>query len=186
MGANTTYRFSGRFIKTTTTVLITAMLAMIAAGFILGPLSDNFEGETGEVLGIVAVALIIGGLGLPLLIGAVLGGEAIRPGGGIIGFLLIAGMFAAAAGMTEAGQEMLGPVWGPWAFWGGTTLMVLAVGGFWIIGWIAKVPMWLQAPVLGSPRAYVRGSSENPADTVLPNELDRRRRHRRDAAGDPG
>ncbi|MET4096597.1 hypothetical protein ABIB51_003551 [Arthrobacter sp. UYCu712] len=117
-----TYRFSDRFIKTTTPVLITVMLVSIAAGFIIGPLSDNVAGESGDVLGLVAAALIIGGLALPLLLAAVLGGEAIRAGAGIIGFFPIVGMFAAAAGNSELGQEMLGPVWTPWAFWAASRL----------------------------------------------------------------
>ncbi|MCB5282520.1 hypothetical protein QK292_15090 [Arthrobacter sp. AL08] len=169
---NGKFRFSDRFLKVVTTALITVMLVSIAAGFILGPLSDNVDGRAGDVLGNVAVALIIGGLVLPLLLAAVLGGEAIRAGAGFVGFFLIAGMLAAAVGTTEAGQELLGPVWGPWAVWGGGALMVLAVGGFWIVGWIARVPMWIQAPVAGSPRVYVRGSSKNPADRVLPNDLE--------------
>jgi hypothetical protein len=54
--------------------------------------------------------------------------------------------------------------------------MVLAGAGFWIIGWIARVPMWLQAPVLGAPRLFVRGSGKNAADVVIPNELDEQHR----------
>ncbi len=152
------------------------MLVSIAAGFIIGPLSDNVAGEAGDALGMVAAALVIGGLAVPLLLAAVLGGEAIRAGAGVIGFFLIVGMFAAAAGGSGLGQELLGPVWTPWAFWGGIALMVLAGGSFWIVGWIARVPMWIQAPFFGSPRVVVRGSSENPVDLVLPNELDEHRR----------
>ena len=170
-----TFRFSDRFIKTTTTVLITVMLVSITAGFIIGPLSDDVAGEAGDALGMAAGALVIGGLVLPLLLAAVLGGEAIRAGAGFIGFFLIVGLLAAATGGSELGQDMLGPIWTPWAFWGGIALMVLATGSFWIVGWIARVPMWLQAPFLGSPRVVVRGSSDNPADIVLPNELDERR-----------
>jgi hypothetical protein len=113
---------------------------------------------------------------LPLLLSGILGGEAIRPGAGFIGFFLIVGMFATVAGSTELGQELLGPVWTPWAYLGGIALMVLAGGSLWIVGWIARVPMWLQAPFQGSPRVIVRGSSENPADVVIPNELDEQRR----------
>jgi hypothetical protein len=171
-----TFRFSERFINTTTTVLIVVMCVMLAGGFILGFVGDNFDGELRVVLGNVAVASILGGIVLPLLIAAVLGGEAIRAGGGALGFFLIAGLFATVAGSNELGQEMLGPVWTPWALWGGAALMVLAGAGFWIIGWIAKVPMWIQAPFVGSPRVYVRGSSRNPADTALSNKLTRRRR----------
>ena len=167
-----TFRFSDRFIRTTTTVLTTVMVVSITAGFIIGPLSSNVAGEAGDALFIAAISLIIGGTVLPLLLAAVLGGEAIRAGGGFIGFFLIVGLFATTAGSTEPGLELLGRAWAPWALWGGVALMVLAGAGFWIVGWIARVPMWLQAPFLGSPRVIVRGSSYNPADLVLPNELD--------------
>lgn len=171
-----TFRFSDRFIQMATTILMTFMLVSVAAGFIIGPMSDNVPGEAGDALGNTAGALVIGGLVVPLLLAAVLGGEAIRAGAGIIGFFLIVGMLAAVAGSTELGQEMLGRAWTPWAFWGGSALMVLAVAGFWIVGWIARVPMWIQAPFLGSPRLVVRGSSGNRADVVLPNELDEEHR----------
>ncbi|HSO90778.1 MAG TPA: hypothetical protein VLR70_06490 [Arthrobacter sp.] len=144
----------------------------ITAGLIIGPLSSKVAGEAGDALGNAAIALIIGGTVVPLLLAAVLGGEAIRAGAGFIGFFLIVGLLAATAGSTELGLELLGPVWAPWALWGGIALMALAVAGFWIVGWIARVPMWLQAPFLGSPRVIVRGSSDDPADVVLPNELD--------------
>jgi hypothetical protein len=107
-------------------------------------------------------SLILGGIVLPLLIAAVLGGEAIRAGGGVVGFFFIAGLFTIIAGENELGQEMIGPVWAPWALWGGGALMVLGGAGFWIIGWIAKVPMWIQAPFLGSPRVDMRGRPETP------------------------
>lgn len=43
--------------------------------------------------------------------------------------------------------------------------MVLAVVGFWVIGWIAGVPMWLQAPIPGPARVYVRGSRDRERDS---------------------
>ena len=167
-----TFRFSDRFIKLATIVLVTIMVVSVSAGFIMGTLSDAAVGRAQDDLITAAGALIIGGFMLPLLLAAVLGGEAIRAGGGFIGFFLILGMMAAVAGGTELGQEMLGRAWTPWAVWGGVAMMAFATGGFWIIGWIARVPMWLQAPGLGSPRVVVRGSSDNPADIVLPNDLD--------------
>ena len=167
-----TFRFSDRFIKTATTIISTVMVVSVIAGFIIGPLSSKVAGEAGDALGTAAIALIIGGTVVPLLLAAVLGGEAIRAGGGFIGFFLIAGMLAATAGGTELGLELLGRAWAPWALWSGVAMMVLAGAGFWIIGWIARVPMWLQAPFPGSPRVIVRGSSDNPADVVFPNKLD--------------
>jgi len=170
-----TFRFSGRFIKMATTVLVSFMLVSVIAGFVLGALSDTVARDARDDLVTAAGTLIIGGITLPLLLAVVLGGEAIRAGGGFIGLFLILGMLAAVAGGTELGQEMLGRTWTPWALWGGIALMALATASFWIVGWIARVPMWLQGPFLGSPRVIVRGSSDNPADIVLPNDLDDRR-----------
>lgn len=167
-----TYRLTGRFIKITTTVLIVVMLGAIVVGFIIGLLSDNFDGDTGDTLQGVAGGLVIGGIMLPLLIAAILGGEAIKRGGGVVGFFLIVGMFSLVAGTTDLGKELIAPEWLPLAVWGGGGLMVLSVAGFWVIGWIAKVPMWLQAPMIGSPRVYVRGSSDRAVDVVLPNKYD--------------
>jgi hypothetical protein len=158
-----------------TTVLVSFMLVSVIAGFVLGALSDTVARDARDDLVTAAGTLIIGGITLPLLLAAVLGGEAIRAGGGFIGLFLILGMLAAVAGGTELGQEMLGRTWTPWALWGGIALMALATASFWIVGWIARVPMWLQGPFLGSPRVIVRGSSDNPADIVLPNDLDDRR-----------
>jgi hypothetical protein len=42
------------------------------------------------------------------------------------------------AGENDLGRKMLGPVWAPWALWGGAALMVLGGAGFWIIGWIRE------------------------------------------------
>lgn len=169
-----TSRFSARFITLATRVLLTLMAVSVAAGFILGPLSDTVDGEAGDTLGVIAAALVIGGILVPLLLAAILGGEAIRAGAGIIGFFLIVGMTSAIAGSTELGYELLGPVRTPWAFWGGVALMALSVLAFWIVGWIARVPMWIQAPFIGSPRVVVRGSSDSPTDVVLTNDLDKR------------
>jgi hypothetical protein len=169
---NGTFRFSDRFITRTSTALVVFMFVFIGAGLIIGPIGVNIGGDAEETLVILAVWLLGIGTVLPLLLSGILGGEAIVAGGGLIGFFLIVGLFAFVAGGTDQGLELLGPVWAPWAFGGGLALMVLAGAGFWIIGWIARVPMWLQAPVLGAPRLFVRGSSKNAADVVIPNELD--------------
>ena len=103
-----------------------------------------------------------------------LGGEAIRAGGGVIGFLLGIGVVSSAIAATDLGRDFLGPVWAPVALFGGIGCVVLGVIGFWVIGWIARVPMWLQAPSPGAPRRYVRGRAERPEDREIPNRLDGR------------
>ncbi|MDN4645716.1 hypothetical protein [Arthrobacter sp. PsM3] len=132
------------------------MSVSIGAGLIIGPIGVNTGGDAEETLVILAVWLLGIETVLPLLLSGILGGEAIMAGGGFIGFSLIAGLFAFVAGGTDQGLELLGPVWAPWAFGGDIALTVLAGAGFSIIGWIARVPMWLQAPVLGAPRICAR------------------------------
>jgi hypothetical protein len=155
-GSGNRYRFSDRFIAIGTWVLIGILVVCLGAGLLLGFIGDGVGGDAGEILSGVAVCLIIGGFAVPLLAAAVLGGEAIKRGGGIIGFFLIVGLGCAVAGGAGGVAEELGPVWRPILLWGGIGLMVVACAGFWIIGYLAKVPMWIQAPVLGSPRLWVR------------------------------
>lgn len=155
-GKSGAYRFSDEFINRGTTILAVSMLGMIGGGFLLGFISDNFEGETRDSLSMVGATIAIAGITLPLLIAGILGGEAIMKGAGVLGFLLTMGMLAFAAGGTDGSKDLLGPEWAPWAFWGGIAAMVIGGAGFWIVGWIAKVPMWIQGPEFGSPRAYVR------------------------------
>ncbi|TFV95384.1 hypothetical protein [Orlajensenia leifsoniae] len=164
------YRFTPRFISVTTRVLMGVLLGMVALGFILGFISDGVAGEAGETLGTIALGLILGGFLLPLLVAAVLGGEAIMAGGGIIGFLLIVGLVMTAAGSTEIGRDFVGDEWMPGLFSGGIILSVLAVAGFWVIGWIMKVPMW----ILGSRRTYQRTDAAESTD-VDPARSVRRR-----------
>ena len=82
------------------------------------------------------------------------------PGAGGSGCFLIRGMFASALGSNDLGKDRLGPEGASWAFWGGIAAMVVAGVGFWIVGRIAKVPMWIQGPEFGSARAYVRGRGD--------------------------
>ena len=134
------YRFSDGFIRVATAVLLITV---------------------GEAMSNGAVFLIVGGFVLPLLIAAILGGEAIAPGAGLLGFGLIAGLALFALMQAEYFRDLVGP-WAPGALWGGLALMIMSGIGFWLVGRAAKVPMWLQAPVPGSPRVYVQGESEHP------------------------
>jgi hypothetical protein len=158
------YRFSDEFMSRGTNILLVSMFVMVGSGFLLWFLADNFsDGATRDGPAITAACLLIGGVTLPLLISGVLGGEAIRKGAGVIGFCLVMGIFASALGANEMGKDLLGPEGAAWALWGGIAAVVTAGAGFWIVGWIAKVPMWIQGPELGAPRMYLRGRGDEPA-----------------------
>lgn len=157
------YRFSDRFIRVATTVLLIAMGALVAAGFALGFASDGVEGEAGEVLGAVAAGLVIGGVLVPLAVAAVLGGEAVKAGSGFLGLGLVVGIAGVAFGSVDGTRALLG-AWAPLVFWGGMVLIAGCAAGFWLVGRRAGVPQWLQLPVLGSPRLPVPRRSRHRAD----------------------
>jgi hypothetical protein len=81
--------------------------------------------------------VVVFGIVGPLLAAAVLGGESIRRGGGFIGVLVTAGLVAGASG------DGFGI---PWLMWSGGIALGLGIVGFWVIGWIAKVPMYIGLP----------------------------------------
>ena len=129
------FRFSDAFIQRWTTILCSAIVVLPMVGIGLGFWSDHDSAPDG--MSTIAVAVMCGGLVVPLLGAAVLGGEAITRGGGLIGAMLTYGLVAGSAGYAlDVG----------WAFWTGLLAVAVAVPGFWIIGWIAKVPMYLGLP----------------------------------------
>jgi hypothetical protein len=158
--AGNPYRFSRRVINVTTGVLVAAMLAGLVTGIALGVASDGVEGDAGETLSTVALWIVVGSFLVPLAVAAVLGGEAIKRGGGLVGALLMVGITATAVSRVGDVVDVIGAGWSDVLFWGGIVVMALAVAAFWIVGWVAKVPMWLQLPMLGSPRIVVRDGEE--------------------------
>lgn len=131
------FRYSDRFIRVWTIVLCTLIVVLPLSGMIYGAtLGSDYEAWQGWLAG----GLIIGGVAIPLLIGAVLGGEAIRRGGGIVGVLFTLGLIGGPTG------SVLGIIWLTVA---GFSALALGVIGFFVIGFAAKVPMWI-------------GSRENP------------------------
>ncbi|MDN4615328.1 hypothetical protein P5G50_12810 [Leifsonia sp. F6_8S_P_1B] len=168
------YRFSDRFIKRWTAILLVAMGVIVVAGFVMGFLSDEVSGEAGETLANAAIAVVVAGFVLPLMVAAILGGEALKPGAGFIGFGLILGVLLLATTLAEATRGFYGS-WAPAAFWAGVVLIVGCGIGFWLVGFAAKVPMWLQLPFLGSPRVYTQGESERPGDANLGRKRGARR-----------
>jgi hypothetical protein len=130
------YRFSPQFIRRMTVILCIAIVVIPGAGIAYGlTLGSDYEPWQGAI----ATGLLIGGFGVPLLAAAVLGGEAIRRGGGFVGFLFAAGLIGGPTGST------LGI---PWLAIAGYVALGVSVVLFFVIGFASKVPMWI-----GTPRA---------------------------------
>ncbi|MDJ0336016.1 hypothetical protein QMG83_12345 [Salinibacterium sp. G-O1] len=125
------YRFSARTIRNWTKVLTAAVFIVPVAGLIYGSTLDSSPEPWQELL---VQGLLYGGIVVPLLIAAVLGGEAIWPGGGFIGALFVAGLIGGSLGVGNGIQ---------WLAITGFVAAVLGVGGFFAIGFAAKVPMWI-------------------------------------------
>jgi hypothetical protein len=166
------YRLSDRFIRRATAVLLTVMGVAVATGLVLGLVSDTLDGDAAETLGNLGGSLVIGGLIVPLLAAAILGGEAIKAGGGFLGFGLVLGVALVALVPTVEALDVLGAYRVP-LYWAGWVLIVGCTVGFFVIGFIAKVPMWLRAPFLDSPRIYLQGRSDRDGDVTLTRHTDR-------------
>ena len=134
---NNGFRMSDGFIERWTRVLAVSVVAVPVLGIALGFASDGDWAPSW--LGDAAVVIIAVGVVVPLLLAAVMGGEAITRGGGLIGALLTFGIVALVAG---SGLDRPG-----WATAGTVALVVSAPGFVWI-GWRAGVPMtFLGIPV---------------------------------------
>lgn len=164
-----TYRFSDRFIKRATVSIVVTAVVLIAAGVTLGIVSDSVSGRAGELLSTLGAVVAVGGVVVPLLAAAVLGGEAIKKGAGLLGLGLVLGVLSASAASMEKVATWLGG-WQPTVFWAGVAVIVISCVAFLAAGWIAKVPMWFGAPMLGSPRVYIRGHSHNTADVNVTHD----------------
>ncbi|MRK00543.1 hypothetical protein GEV27_03310 [Aeromicrobium sp. S22] len=145
------FRFSDEFINRWTRLLVIALFVITGAGIALGVASDA-DGAPGWLGAAAAVVLVLGIAG-PIIASAVLGGEAIRRGGGVIGALFAVGLLAGASG---AALEI------PWLMWGGGIVLALGIVGFWVIGWIAKVPMYIGLP--GAHGKVVQREDDRPED----------------------
>ena len=128
------YRFSPGFIRRMTIVLCVAIVVVPSAGFVYGATlgSDYAEWQSNLALGLIAV-----GFAGPLIAAAVLGGEAIRRGGGFVGFLFAAGLIGGPTGSVFH----IG-----WLAIAGYIALGLGCVLFFVIGFAAKVPMWIGTP----------------------------------------
>jgi len=142
------YRMTDEFIKKTTNRLIILLFAGLTLGLVLGIAGSSiFDNEMPLWYLIITIAVAASGLIIPLYVSAWLGGQAIRRGGGFVGLLLITGGGLLATGYSIENAML---------FWVGIGVTALATLLFIYIGVQAKVPMWLQLPILNSPRLYVR------------------------------
>ena len=128
------FRFSDRFISRMTVILCIAIVVLPGIGIAYG---ITLDGGYEPWQGAIATGLTIGGFAVPLIAAAVLGGEAIRRGGGFVGFLFAAGLIAGPTGL------VLGI---PWIAIAGFVALAAGCILFFVIGFAAKVPMWIGTP----------------------------------------
>ena len=161
----TNYRYSDKFIKRMTNWLIAYIFIGFGAGFAVGALGDVFFAgtDTPQWYTIIAVSLMLSGVGLPLLIGAWLGASALNKYAGPVGLLLVLGIFASAIGSTVKGQSMWVAI--------GVGSIIVSVVLFFYIGLQAKVPIWLQLPILRSPRVYLTKDKQSEKDPLNTKNL---------------
>jgi hypothetical protein len=153
------YRLSDDAIRIWTRVLCISIPVLVITGFIVmfvgNHIADSNPGMDVEEspLWILGGCIMISGAVGPLLIGAALGGEALHKNGWIVGLLLAGGVIATSTGaVRDVG----------WLRWGGLVAMLVGGIGFFVLGFIRRVPMWIGG-VFGTPRTGV-------SDGRLPGE----------------
>lgn len=154
---SSTFRYSDAFVKRATWVLIACMFVLPAVGIGLGISSDGDWAP--EWLGTFAGIFTVGGFVAPILVAAILGGEAITRGGGLVGLLFTYGLVGGATG------QALGIGWLKWT---GIAALVATVVGFWVIGWIAKVPMYVGRP--GAHGPVVQRKDPSPSHQIIDDD----------------
>lgn len=144
------YRYSDKLIETMTKWLVALVIIGPVLGFIISASASVVYGDFNDIpawVNGIAIAFAIGGIALPLTVGAWFGATALNKYAGPVGLLLVFGIGAFTVGKVDDAQSM-------W-LWIGLGSMILAGALFFYIGFQAKVPMWLQLPILQSPRLYV-------------------------------
>ena len=153
------YRFSTatiarwtRILKWSIPGLIVPGVLVLAVNWLIG--SVFFDADAGSSIGlIIGAAIVTAGFILPLLGAAIFGGESLVRGGGVVGGLLVVGMLTTAVGSALEHED--------WRFWG-IVIIVAGAVGFFILGFIRRVPMWIGG-VFRIRRAEV-------SDGILPGE----------------
>ncbi|RFU88256.1 hypothetical protein DY218_02965 [Streptomyces triticagri] len=162
-GAPNPYRFSPDFIKRWESRLTKIIVIGVAAAAVLAGIGlavgGTLDGEVPEDDGRWMLAWIpliaagvAGGLAVlgPLLAGCVLGGLAIHRHGWIPGVVLFAGILLTSYGLA------MDDAYTRW----GVTALVVGVLGFFLVGTLSKVPMWIGGRRLDP--AAVRRKAKGP------------------------
>lgn len=151
------YRLTGRTIKLWTTVLSLSIPILLVLGGVVAYVSslvadaDDVESNPGIIVGVV---IMVSGVVFPLLAAAALGGESLHRGGSVVGVLLTAGLLGTAAGAVVDIPGMT-----PWSI----AAMIGSVVGFFVLGFIRRVPMWIGIGPAGP-------QTEEISDGLLPGE----------------
>ena len=93
--------------------------------------ANGVESNPGLIVGVVIMA---SGVVVPLLIAAALGGESPHRGESVVGILL-------AAGLLGTGVSAVVDI--PWVTPWSIVAMIVSVVGFFVLGFIRRVPMWI-------------------------------------------
>ena len=155
----TNYRYSDKFIKKMTAWLIALIFIgpIIGAGLAIAGDSIFGAGDSPDWYTIICISFVASGIALPLLISGWLGGAALNKYAGPVGLVFVLGI-----GAVSAKNYLPNPdAW----FWGGIAAIVVTGLLFFYIGFQAKVPMWLQLPILNSPRVYISKNKKRPGET---------------------
>jgi hypothetical protein len=129
------FRYSDAFINRWTRVLIIAMFGLPVIG--LGFVALGGFGWAPGWLGTFGIVFTIVGFVGPILLAAIMGGESITRGGGVVGAIFTYGFIGGPVGDSFA----IG-----WLKWTGYGALVVGVLGFFAIGWRAGVEMYIGLP----------------------------------------
>lgn len=140
------YRYSDAFIRRASIVLVCVMFGGLAVGLVVGLVADEIGGDIAETVSNMSGVLMVASMIVPLLISAFLGGLAIHRHGWVPPLVMMVGAGPGIVGVVS-GQDALA--------WGGLAVFVLGGAGYFYLGNLSKVPMWLQLPIIGSPRFYL-------------------------------
>ena len=113
--------------------------------------ANDVDSNPGIIAGVV---IMVSGVVLPLLAAAALGGESLHRGGSVVGVLLTAGLLGTGVG------AVVDLTWvTPWSI----ATMIGGGLGFFVLGFIRRVPMWIGIGKAGP-------DTEEISDGILPGE----------------
>ena len=163
------YRSSDRAIRVWTIVLLASIPALLVVGGLVSYLSWTMAGPHGDRAGnpgtVAGNLIMLSAVVLPLVIAAALGGEALHKGGSIVGVVLVAGIMGFAFGGTA---EL------SWMRTWGVIAIVVGVLGFFALGYIRRVPIWIGG--VGLVRKKEVSDGLLPGESA-PGVLSSKRRH---------